>query len=336
MARRNRRTRNNNDLTIAQAEGDVRYGPQVTQIRDLYTQAAEQRVSDINAAKQNARSARSRSRGLPARGQRDLQARRERGQDGGGGGGERLRAAQRRGRPVPGGGGARVSGRQDPDGGGPASALGRSWWTARPPRSPGRASPSTRPSRSTAPAQEARPEAAGHPGGARELHLRAPGHAGQPARRGETEGRSGQHERHDQARHRGGHQPDQGRARARPTARPGPTRAPPTARPRRTAAVAAGPARPRVSRRRCRTSFRRRSDTRRITPLTPARAPPRTSGGPTRATICCAAVPRARTLRGRRTRASPASRSSRSRSRWTWRLTSMSAARTRSGCTRSG
>jgi hypothetical protein len=57
MARRNRRTRNNNDLTIAQAEGNVRYGPQVTQVRDLYTQAAEQKVSDINAAKQNAASA---------------------------------------------------------------------------------------------------------------------------------------------------------------------------------------------------------------------------------------------------------------------------------------
>jgi hypothetical protein len=58
MAKRNnRRSRNNNDLTIAQAEGNVRYGPQVTQVRDLYTQAAEQKVSDINAAKQNAASA---------------------------------------------------------------------------------------------------------------------------------------------------------------------------------------------------------------------------------------------------------------------------------------
>jgi hypothetical protein len=56
MAKRNRR-RNSNDLTIAQAEGDVRYGPQVSQIRDLYQQAATQKVSDINAAKQNARSA---------------------------------------------------------------------------------------------------------------------------------------------------------------------------------------------------------------------------------------------------------------------------------------
>jgi hypothetical protein len=56
MAKRNRK-RNSNDLTIAQAEGDVRYGPQVSQIRDLYQQAANQRVSDINAAKQNATSA---------------------------------------------------------------------------------------------------------------------------------------------------------------------------------------------------------------------------------------------------------------------------------------
>lgn len=56
MAKRNRR-KNSNDLTIARAEGDVRFGPQVSQIRDLYQQAAGQKVSDISAAKQNARSA---------------------------------------------------------------------------------------------------------------------------------------------------------------------------------------------------------------------------------------------------------------------------------------
>src|SRR3954470_14440395 len=56
MGRRRRRI-NANDLTIAQAEQDVRYGPQVAQIRDLYGEAARQRVSDIRAAKQTARSA---------------------------------------------------------------------------------------------------------------------------------------------------------------------------------------------------------------------------------------------------------------------------------------
>lgn len=45
-----------NDQVIAAAEGDVQYGPQLAQIRDLYTDAAKQRVSDINSARQTAQS----------------------------------------------------------------------------------------------------------------------------------------------------------------------------------------------------------------------------------------------------------------------------------------
>jgi hypothetical protein len=52
-----KKPRLSNDQVIATAEGDVQYGPQITQIRDLYTDAAHQRVSDINSAKQSAQSA---------------------------------------------------------------------------------------------------------------------------------------------------------------------------------------------------------------------------------------------------------------------------------------
>jgi hypothetical protein len=58
MARRKRRGAiNANDRTIAEAEADLRVGPQISQIRDLYDQAARQKVSDIRAAQQGAQSA---------------------------------------------------------------------------------------------------------------------------------------------------------------------------------------------------------------------------------------------------------------------------------------
>jgi hypothetical protein len=45
-----------NDQIIAKAEGDVQFGPQLSQIRDLYTEAAKQKLSDIGSAKQTAAS----------------------------------------------------------------------------------------------------------------------------------------------------------------------------------------------------------------------------------------------------------------------------------------
>jgi hypothetical protein len=45
------------DQIIAASEGDVRYGPQISQIRDLYRQAAKQKKSDIGAARETAASA---------------------------------------------------------------------------------------------------------------------------------------------------------------------------------------------------------------------------------------------------------------------------------------
>lgn len=45
-----------NDQIIAAAEGDVQYSPLISQIRDLYTDAARQRISDISSAKQTAQS----------------------------------------------------------------------------------------------------------------------------------------------------------------------------------------------------------------------------------------------------------------------------------------
>jgi len=48
---------NANDLTIATAIQDEKYGPQVSQIKDLYGTAGDQRTSDIEAAKAGSQSA---------------------------------------------------------------------------------------------------------------------------------------------------------------------------------------------------------------------------------------------------------------------------------------